>query len=355
MLFSSNKQSNVLRKYRFRGFTLVELLVVIAIIGVLVGLLLPAVQAAREAARRSQCINNLRQMGLGIQNYESSRGALPGGAKTTDANCVDDANQICRGTPWSILLMPYMEVDALDDIYQSLQEDNEFAWPQIAGSEIGRNTRIPVYICPSLTVDTPGFDLPPRKDYFGCTGGNKTQLNPNVGPIHTPDPAQPEVGFSSPRGNVFTDGLMSLRGDLPARRVTDGLSNTFAIGENRYAIFTGWGQGYSTPEGGPGCWWHGGSGAEDASPPTDFSYGRLLLTVQLPLNFDIINDPIFCNAGEVCYKQEHMTPFGSHHPGGSNFVFGDGHVTFISDEIDLWTYKSLGTYAGGEIISSDSF
>ena len=236
------------------GFTLVELLVVIAIIGVLVALLLPAIQAAREAARRSQCSNNLRQIGLGILNYESAIGTLPPGSEVKVPDYCSGSG--CRGIPLFILIMPYLEQGVLPATLDQLinaRNNNGWAWTLIASESDGVGaTRIPSYVCPS-TVNWP--DLSPRRDYAGVVGGtgDASARHPRA-PI---DVKQPR--FINDRGRVFTNGPFNMGVVLEVRHVVDGTTSTLAVGESVSPTRYGMGPGYGTDEGGPGAWWHGGS------------------------------------------------------------------------------------------------
>jgi len=331
------------------GFTLVELLVVIAIIGVLVALLLPAVQAAREAARRSQCSNNLKQIGLGILNYESARGTLPAGSyvKVPDYCNSGGGGGACRGIPMFIQIMPYMEAGVLPDILKSMMDSRGapgFAWTMIAqdtGDGPG-NTRIPVYVCPS-TANWP--DILPRRDYAGVVGGAGDRLARH--PAAPPDIRQPvAIGF---RGRVFNNGPFQMGEGLKLSNVIDGTSQTIGVGESVSPTRFGCGDGYQTDEGGPGCWWFGGEcNSEFSTNYSRHSYGRFLLSTFKPINSHI-TDP---------QTQPHNTndaSFSSDHPSGAQFLFIDGHVVFISDDIDYDTYQALSTYAGQEVLDTSMF
>ena len=163
------------RSRRQCGFTLVELLVVIAIIGILVSLLLPAVQAAREAARRAQCSNNLRQIGLALLNYESSHRALPAGT-WIDFWRPDNCGGDCRGTSFYISVLPFFEEGALEELYDYRGWNGWLGLPSEVQSRLS-DARIGVYVCPSVSA-WPSYK--PRRDYFGVVGG-KTLVRDMVG------------------------------------------------------------------------------------------------------------------------------------------------------------------------------
>ena len=327
---------------RDRGFTLVELLVVIAIIGVLVALLLPAVQAAREAARRSQCTNNLKQIGLGILNYESAKGTLPAGSEVKVPDYCDQGE--CRGIPMFIVIMDHMEAgvipDRLDQLIAAVADDS-WAWALIAGDETG-DTRIPAYICPSTAEWS---DVLPRKDYVGVVGGRGDLLARH--PLAPLDIRQPRV--VSPQGNVFTNGPFNMGVQISLHQVTDGSSSTLAVGESvsptRYAYGDEY---YDTDEGGPRSWWFGGTCNEDfANNYSQHSLGRFLLSTFKAINTHVV-DP------QTAPGETNNACFSSDHPGGAQFVFLDGHASFIQEEIDYDVYQYLSSRAGGEIIDNSA-
>lgn len=334
---------------RHRGFTLVELLVVIAIIGILVALLLPAVQSAREAARRSQCQNNLKQTGLAILNYESARNTLPPGSEILVPGYCRQSQ--CRGKGMFTAIMPYIESGALPDALNQLHEtaatpNNDWYWLQLfhhRDSELSlqlSDVAVPIYQCPSVT-DWP--DVTARRDYYGVIGG--------LGPIEirrgSPD-RQPEA--NSQWGRVFTNGLFQLGDPIPLRRITDGTSNTFAVGESVSPTFIGHGAGYGiSGEGGPGCWWHGGTTSANKHDHSQHFAGRLLRNTFKPINSHLV-DP-----HNLRLDQTNDAPFSSEHAQGAFFLYADGHVTFISDDIDHErTYQFLSSYAGGEVVDEST-
>jgi len=311
------------------GFTLVELLVVIAIIGVLVALLLPAVQAAREAARRSQCTNNLKQIGLAMQNYDSALGSFPPGALVEIPEVCQRTGD-CRGIAMHVLMMPYFEQDALQETFRPFY-DSDGGWIDWAVDENTGDvnplisTPVSVYICPSSSRWT---DYPERKDYFGVTGGALTEI---------------PRAF---RGLVFSDGVLYPNSFTRVGEITDGTSNTFAVGESVHGHPYGLGPGYlgkgGGDSGGPVPWWYGVALSQSA--PEQFqATGRVLLSTVNPINsqFQAPLEPLFNN--EV--------PFGSDHAGGAQFVFCDGHVAFIQDAIDINAYQWLSSRAGEEVVN----
>ncbi len=291
-----------------RGFTLVELLVVIAIIGILVALLLPAIQAAREAARRMKCANHLKQIGLAVLNYESSRKAYP------PADIVLSANKTGRGTPMWMFLLPYFEEGVIESQYDKKLEGG-------TNTLISNNdplTKIPieVYKCPSVSR---WLDLPERRDYFGVRGLD-TDQQPN-----------------------YADGLFLMSRHLKVSEVIDGTSKTLAAGEavhgDRYGKPD---QYYDTATGGATPWIWGGNCS--GSPCTGGQRTRRTArSTKYPMNSWL--NPIADEYDQV--------PFGSEHPSGAQFVWADGHVSFLDDSIATNLYRALGSIAGGETINSD--
>ncbi len=314
------------------GFTLVELLVVIAIIGVLVALLLPAVQAAREAARRTQCNNNLKQIGLAMQNYHSARGSFPAGmAVKIPEQCPID----CRGIGMHVVLMPYFEEGLIEETFSDFY-DASWGWASWAMDVNGLVdnavpfTPISAYLCPSVSR---WDDLPYRKDYFGVIGGALL------------DPPDLPRGF---RGFSYTDGVMYANSFTRIGEITDGTSNTFAVGESIHGHPFGDGpNNINQPDGdgsgAPTQWWLGGSVRNSPPDDRDQSCGRILLSTLHPVNSQL---PV-----PLEDQDSNEVPFGSDHPGGAQFVFCDGHVGFIQDGIDINAYQWLSSRAGEEVVN----
>ncbi len=307
------------------GFTLVELLVVIAIIGVLVALLLPAVQAAREAARRSQCVNNLKQIGLAMQNYHSAHGSFPAGvAVKIPEGCLFGGTD-CRGFPMHVLLMPYFEQGVIEQSFDGFydKEGGWIAWMRDQTNNGRTEQFLPVstYICPS---NTRWGEYPQRKDYFGVVGGSV-----------------PVVATPSSFGLVYNDGVMYPNSFTRIGEITDGTSSTFAVGEVVHALQYGMGPGYGTT-GGPTNWWIGAH--VNRSNTDSQSYSRSLLSTHNPVNSQL-SLPLMATDANV-------TPFGSDHPGGAHFVYCDGHVGFIQDGVDINVYQWLSSRAGEEVVDN---
>jgi prepilin-type N-terminal cleavage/methylation domain-containing protein/prepilin-type processing-associated H-X9-DG protein len=305
-----------------RGFTLVELLVVIAIIGILIALLLPAVQAAREAARRSQCTNNLKQITLGVHNYESSYKALPAGAYAC-----------CYGT-WLIPVLPYVEQDALYRKYvrlagMNLPPDTRYG---SAENQVVTKSQIPAYTCPS--------DIPSASSsiYSGITFHNYVANYGNTGrygesTYGVDSSGNPNRFGGAPFKQVSSDATTPQ--NMQLRDILDGLSNTLMFSE---AI-----QGKSNDLRGF-SWWAGSCHFEtyltpnSAQPDVLEGAGYCVATAGL-------NPPCIATSSGI-YQTNAAR---SRHPGGAQASMCDGSVRFFSDSIALDTWRRLGTSAGGDL------
>jgi prepilin-type N-terminal cleavage/methylation domain-containing protein/prepilin-type processing-associated H-X9-DG protein len=350
-----------------RGFTLIELLVVIAIIAVLIALLLPAVQAAREAARRAQCVNNLKQMGLAIANYESSNGAYPMGVlQATPA----DGCATYWGFTWADYIWPYMEQGTLANSMNFTRPYNS-----VRNIFTAFNTKINSFICPSDTPNSPppSNDITsPQTSYAGVEG--LTDVTSFTWGVATGQPNQNRCGAIDSEG-VFGKANMS----MSIASVTDGTSNTAYVGEQSQFFNEPGGSNFNFNYvggtfGGP-PWssatptWTGdirpvgiismcpklNSPANTGIPPmvgataavtASNIFGTTLYSFGNPPTF--ATDPTATNSlGQYGFR--------SHHPGGGNFLFGDGSVKFIKNTTNITVYRALGTINLGEIISSDGY
>jgi len=364
-----------------RGFTLIELLVVIAIIAVLIALLLPAVQSAREAARRASCINNLKQIGIAMHNYHDQMGSYPPG-------CISIA-----GAPWGAqaselgwrgMILPQMEGGTVYNAY------NFFLGPTMGGnlSASGQqftayNTVFNTWLCPSdgtngggkLPSNVPTGQwtdqpldpstgttaaLTPVANYAGSFGDNYcggVLCSPGLiweTPWNGAPPiGQPRIGWNGYWGtrfglpDGFTLGAGVMRGYFDYRStgppskvasITDGTSNTIMAGEvipsaaadSNFWYFNGAYAGTTVPVG-----WN--SNTFPANAPNCLSQWQN------------------STAPNGCRYSAAAKGFTSMHPGGANFLFGDGSVKFLKSSISLATYCALGSAAGGEVVSSDSY
>ena len=322
------------------GFTLVELLVVIAIIGTLVALLLPAVQAAREAARRMQCANNLKQMGLGIQNSMSaSKDELPigygGRLPSTSANF----NKHHLFTE----LLPYIEQQSIyDQVDFDYWKHGRHPW----NNDPTRYLVISNYICPSwpqepiVTQGKYGYDEGALTTYTGIGGATVDNLNPME------DFVPSQYYGSIPKNGALTVVLEEIENfskpqmvGVPRRgsEITDGQSQTLIVGE-----FVHRDQNCLKPEpntcddpaGNVRPWFLGGF--QDA-----------------PYSFKVVEYTPNVQVNRADGVDFNYLPMGSHHPGTTQFVFVDGSVHAITDSIDRTVYQSLATANGGDIVNFD--
>jgi len=332
---------------RRRAFTLIELLVVIAIIAVLIALLLPAVQAAREAARRAQCVNNLKQMGLALHNYESANGAFPIGLiRYTKPACHSgDSNSNRRHTLFAFIL-PYMEQTT---VHNGL---NFHFGASFAVNITAQETRIAAYVCPSDLPSTGPINPPGGPLQF--IGVNQSSYSGVAGTIELfrrrYDPPTNDANCSHIEG----DGTFVISFNYKISSIVDGTSNTLFLGET--SRFVGqpasWQNAWNYGE------WAGLVGASGSgSLPMGIAYLAARPNSRL-IDADVI--PIIDPDPFTWYKKATAQAYGnfgfrSQHPGGVNFLMGDGSVKFIKQTINLPTYWALGTRAGGEVISADSY
>ncbi len=300
------EKSGQLRVVR-SAFTLVELLVVIAIIGILVGLLLPAVQAAREAARRMQCSNHVRQLGLAVHNYESTYRRLPAGWIANNAHGEP-------GWGWAAALLPFMEAN-------NLHQQIDFRLPvDHVQNSVPRVSVVPTFLCPSDT----GPNL------FEIAAGDGHDHDHDHDAMATIDDGLPKL-FSVSKSNYVGmfgtfelenapyngDGMFYGNSRIKFGDVTDGLSNTLMVGERSSRL--------------GGSLWQGN--IPEAAEP----HARILGVADHGPN-----DP-----------HAHFEDFSSYHTGGVNFMRADVSVSFVSDNIDLSVYQAMATRSGGEAFSQE--
>ncbi|MGN6134975.1 MAG: DUF1559 family PulG-like putative transporter [Aureliella sp.] len=317
-----------------RGFTLVELLVVIAIIGILVGLLLPAVQAAREAARRMQCSNNLKQLGLGILNYESAYKRLPGGVGRFGC---------CWGT-WQVSILPFIEQNSLFAQYQNSGGLDPGPRYSHALNRPVVSTRLPTLTCPSDTPNAPILNITSHNYAvnYGNTSFFQTTLN---GVTFKGAPFRCYTGSTSADGppppyNNPNSLPLVFGAHQPLSSLTDGTSNTLMAAE----VLQGRGndlRGFT--------WWGGASGfvtymAPNSSSPDVITGGNCKST--------LVGPRMPCTTATTA-TQPRMMGARSLHVGGVQATFCDGHVSFVSDSIDYNLWNALGTASGAEALNAD--
>jgi prepilin-type N-terminal cleavage/methylation domain-containing protein len=330
-LFSLFQEEDMVRSLRRRGFTLIELLVVIAIIAVLIGLLVPAVQKVREAANRTSCTNNLKQLGLAAHNYESARRSLPPGMDAQGVGCI-------------VYLLPYIEQD---NVFKNFSFDTRYAiWyqnplnrPPSTGSMTiprppamyGSEATIPTLQCPAApdptqyaTVLMEVFYGTPGKDYPAAYG-------PGNAHVFSSCPGCNVVGRSNYTGiggyyapSLYPQyqGFFTFMSHNSVARVPDGTSNTLMFGE-MVGGFIAWGGSGGIPDGADGVGWTCG------------------------FNYTGFSSPVFCEPSRDAY----WYAFSSRHTAIVNFCFGDGSVRGLTQNLNFSTFVYLSGIQDGIVVT----
>ena len=324
-----------------RGFTLVELLVVIAIIGILIGMLLPAVQSVREAARRTACSNNMRQIGLGLFNYESAHQNFPSAGQAKRGGSGPDAGQNVFFTDRRRLesfadashsvqtyLLPYIEQQNVFDLLQiSYRYDFDPTLSQAPTNQQASKTAISTYVCPSVQ----GRGVETDVEGYGFTDYSAPVT---VRPGLSGNPNQPRFKC-----------VLNGDSDRSIASVLDGTSNTIAIAEDagRVDVASGGFMVIKVENMDDGTVANRRSWAW-ADPDNAFNVDRLVNNNPSP-----VGGPEDCPWSEVnCGPNEETFSF---HPGGANVAVCDGSVRFINQAIDAPTFAALMSKDGGEIAS----
>jgi len=310
---------------RRRAFTLVELLVVIAIIGILVALLLPAVQSAREAARRMECSNNLKQIALALANYESSVGVFPPGRMGCDGwtgdVCAGNTSAQRPGTSGFVMILPQLEQQNLYDQFgfekgavfpahpNNSPDGTSDGWrtPEV---DAAIKVRPEMFVCPSdNSKPTFGNTEDATGSYALCQGSRG-----------------PTFGIDQVKVKHYNNGMFHYRTTIAQSEVRDGMSNTIFVGET---IMNHTSESQNR-------WTVGArhlSSMRSTDNPLNSPPGQGVVVLDL-------------------YGYQANGAFGSRHPGGALFAFGDGHVVFLGENVDLNTYRALSTRDGGEVIDA---
>lgn len=332
------------------GFTLVELLVVIAIIGILVSLLLPAVQAAREAARRLQCSNHLKQIGLAIQNFHNSNDKIPASRTRGQTGS------------WCNLLWPYIE----EGVINSTWDYSKRYYDQLPGV---MQTAVVVYYCPSrrsppqrsIAIDS---QPPGALCDYACVGGDgkiRRHSNPTDNPVYFDDQFPEPSGCFMMAGPYTSDGYIAdFEGDegkngkpirqhygLGFKDITDGLSKTLFIGEKHVAVVP--------PPACDTCRYGDNANADGAAYDSNWKtiYMRWVGFKQYPLATSETD------RGESVAKfwggqASYVTFFGGPHKGLCQFVFGDGHVQGVSTSTSMTVLSALARRSDGEAVTLEN-
>ena len=295
-----------------RGFTLIELLVVIAIIAILIALLLPAVQQAREAARRSECKNKLKQIALALHNYHDTHSLFPPGgieagtAPFTTADwCAARPDTNGSRAPWTVMILPYLDEAPR---YNAFDFNARFVTTSNTNTDSVNfddfQRPLSKFQCPSDPNSKPSVN---NINYFGVQGGGAT----------------PACSTQMNQRQFFLNGVLHINSSTALRDLSDGASNVFLIGETKYAL---------TPSGRPD-----GIHSGWASGPKTDAYGA-------PHTLAGARDRINSVAGSGGTQDTlgiHSRLFGSFHTGGCHFALADGSVHFVSENINTALYQQL--------------
>ncbi len=368
----------MVRFHRRSGFTLIELLVVIAIIGVLVSLLLPAVQKIREAANRTQCLNNMHQLGLALHNYHDTYGRFPPSLDSGmypppqwPASMPTNQRDVGWHTYWSwiALLMPFYEYDNLwrqaDDWAHmggiNAGTNNDFHWWPWGDFWANFATAVPnpalgtvnkQVICPSeprnllVVYENFGTTAAPLNtpiaftEYLGVDGIRGDDETPTTTPWQAPTAAD--------KSGILVDSQWQMKRKVNFASVTDGVSNTLAVGERPPSVdlFSGW--------------WFAGSGF-DGSGVGDISLGAREVVYNTHITGNITSStgtPIPCDPNKIGFVPGSINDncdqghFFSWHPGGGNWLWGDGSAKFLQYSAND-ILPQLCTRNGGEVVSID--
>jgi prepilin-type N-terminal cleavage/methylation domain-containing protein/prepilin-type processing-associated H-X9-DG protein len=342
---------------RRSAFTLVELLVVIAIIGILVALLLPAVQSAREAARRAQCVNRMRQMGLALMEFHDSKKRFPPGLSdelntnyTTGAVVTPNPPYQYTELGYIPYILPYMELgDHLANISLKVH------WADPPNYQYGLNHEMPDFRCPSHTEVQATFTAQPGSNdlqdktnlmahYQGIMGAKAKCTQPTSAdpfPINTytmyvaPNKTAP----CASSGGEANNGTMFPASKIQMKDITDGTSHTFLLGEISW-------------DSGPQRIWMVGGGSKTALDTFVYSAKNIFWGLNQACR-SADDDPPATTARCAPYGDlNNDMSFGSRHPGGCHFAMCDGSVQFIREEIALDVLKSLASRKSGEVIEA---
>ncbi len=298
-----------------KAFTLIELLVVIAIIAVLIGILLPAVQKVREAANKNQCINNLKQIGLGLQSQHDTQHQFPPGYTSGVSTWGTDNGP---GWGWAAYLLPQIEQE---NLYKSIDFTMPIEAPAMA---VPRTTLIKTYLCPSDTAPNEPFPVGPR--------GNSGLL---VSTTCAVAPANYVGNFGIGEPGVDGEGVFFRGSKIRIADITDGTSHTILVGERSF---------YHAES----TWVGAVTGANQGPTPGS----------PLPIQESNASNFVLAHTGETfkgpAYPEE-ANHFTSRHVGTGNYVFADGHVSSLSGSTTYAIYKALSTRSGGEAISQGDF
>lgn len=384
------------RRSRSRGFTLIELLVVIAIIAILIALLLPAVQQAREAARRTQCKNNLKQIGLAMHNYHDTFFTFPSAQIWDRANCaphttdsggtaIPSPNNFASSdsdgmlAPWTVQILPFLEQKNLYDQFIFTSEfygrwdkvpgglTQTAAPPWIANDPTGRGINLipqdsdapETYRCPS----NPRYSTDKYICcYYACMGGANTKevlfaidddvtTDSRLKPCHNTGFGDAHLDYESNERLFFDNGMIFLNSSTNLAAVPDGTAYTILVGET---MWVGLQENYNSTPGARGASWTWSSATR---PRTFDNCCHVLFNtagVYCPPNtpwFDFTKEQMIRRQGAAQRHGMIMHGFSSWHPGIVNILMADGSVQSVSDQIDLPTWRALGSRSDAFVIT----
>ncbi len=321
------------QNHRRAAFTLIELLVVIALIAVLIALLLPAVQAAREAAHRAQCTNNLKQIGLAMHNYESAFSCFPPGYMSLRGgggiHGTPDPDSLDTGPGWAYgtAILSYMEQAP---VYQALNV-NLPCW--LPANATGVTTSLAAFLCPSVSEPSRAFDVldQPGKPLARFS---RSHYVLNAGNEET-------WGYQLQDQSTIADGPFYRNSILRVANITDGLSTTLFMGEHTPILSD--------------KTWVGVVPGAVVCPKPRFPFSTCDFAATLVLSH---SGPAADEGGVIHppnSRLSHVCQVYSEHPGGSNILLGDGSVRFIKESINQRAWAGLATCRGGEVLSGDQF